>query len=479
MRHYFDSRRTKRALLAFSVSCLVYGAWVMFFWGYSMDDAFISFRYAEHLADGHGLTFTIGAQPVEGYSNFLLILILSLTYKIGLSTYLTAKLIGAVSFPLAGYVWYRFFASDANDSNWLVAPLFLIAPVTALWGVSALELGLHALIISLTVTLALRRSTWLFAVIPALILSRPEGVAIAAATAAICTLTGDGTSKDRMKFFAKAIGIVALVFTVLTLFRLHEFSYPLPNTFYSKRYGFPMAGYAELGSMSLIYWPMSLAVIWGVVELFRKRFRSKRLALFLGLYVVQAAISASVDPVQNMHFRYLAPFLPILLAITMEMVSLLSLKKHRLVSILIVSVMLILPIRLILITVTQSEKIQEAQEEMINWINTLPDSTTISVTDMGRIPYYTRVYYNDIWGLVDETAGQQGFSASREVQKAPDYFAFVGYLNGSKITLRFWREQQITDVEEFGFNYHKFGIFYPPGGNPSKFGYYYVVSERN
>lgn len=474
-----DAIRSKRGFLAFAVSCVVYIAWVTYFWGYSMDDAFISFRYAEHLADGHGLTFSIGDQAVEGYSNFLLILILSLTYKIGLPTYLTAKLIGAVAFPLAGYVWYRFFASDVDNFNWLVAPLFLIAPVTALWGVSALEIGLHALIISLTVTLALRRSSWLYAILPALVLNRPEGVAIAAVTVTICSLTGEGTLRQRLKFFAPAAAIVATVFAALTLSRLHEFGYPLPNTYYAKRFGEPLAGYAELGLMSLFFLPMSLAVIRGIVELFRKRFGSQRLALFLGLYIAQAAISASVDPVQNMHFRYLIPFLPVLLAIALEMILLLHLEKHRVVSILIVTISLFLPTRLILVTVNQSEKIQKAQNEMIDWINTLPESTTISMTDMGRIPYYTKVHYNDIWGLVDETAGQEGFSALREVFKAPDYFAFVGYINGPKITLRFWREQQITDVDEFDLNYHKFGIFYPPGESPTKLGYYYVVSERN
>lgn len=39
------------------------------------DDSYISFRYAENLARGFGLTFNPGEQPVEGYSNFLWILV--------------------------------------------------------------------------------------------------------------------------------------------------------------------------------------------------------------------------------------------------------------------------------------------------------------------------------------------------------------------------------------------------------------------
>lgn len=37
------------------------------------DDAFISFRYARNLVEGHGLVYDLG-EYVEGYSNFLWVL---------------------------------------------------------------------------------------------------------------------------------------------------------------------------------------------------------------------------------------------------------------------------------------------------------------------------------------------------------------------------------------------------------------------
>lgn len=46
-------------------------AWAL---GYAQEDAYISFRYAENLLQGHGLTFNPGEAPVEGYSNFLWVL---------------------------------------------------------------------------------------------------------------------------------------------------------------------------------------------------------------------------------------------------------------------------------------------------------------------------------------------------------------------------------------------------------------------
>ncbi|MFT5442480.1 MAG: arabinofuranosyltransferase, partial [Myxococcota bacterium] len=48
------------------------------------DDAFISFRYAKNLAMGHGIVWNPG-EYVEGYTNFLWVLILAAGMRLGLS----------------------------------------------------------------------------------------------------------------------------------------------------------------------------------------------------------------------------------------------------------------------------------------------------------------------------------------------------------------------------------------------------------
>ena len=39
-------------------------------WPFTIDDMYISLRYANHWAEGYGLVWNIGEPPVEGYSNF-------------------------------------------------------------------------------------------------------------------------------------------------------------------------------------------------------------------------------------------------------------------------------------------------------------------------------------------------------------------------------------------------------------------------
>ena len=54
---------------------LVHWALVGRFW-FVCDDAFISFRYARNWVEGHGLRYNLGDHtPVEGYSNFLWVVV--------------------------------------------------------------------------------------------------------------------------------------------------------------------------------------------------------------------------------------------------------------------------------------------------------------------------------------------------------------------------------------------------------------------
>ena len=57
------------------------------------DDAFISFRYAANLADGQGLVFNQG-ERVEGFTNFLWVLILAAVRRLGGDIPTAAHLLG-------------------------------------------------------------------------------------------------------------------------------------------------------------------------------------------------------------------------------------------------------------------------------------------------------------------------------------------------------------------------------------------------
>ena len=74
-------RPSRIALGAAHLPWLVLLAWLTSLTWFLADDAFISFRYARNLLNGHGLVFNVG-ERVEGYSNFLWIIELAAVWRI-------------------------------------------------------------------------------------------------------------------------------------------------------------------------------------------------------------------------------------------------------------------------------------------------------------------------------------------------------------------------------------------------------------
>ena len=70
------------------------------------DDAFISYRYADRLAHGHGLTWNDG-ERIEGYSNFLWVLLLSGAISVGLSPVSTSTALGLCAFVISLLYTYK------------------------------------------------------------------------------------------------------------------------------------------------------------------------------------------------------------------------------------------------------------------------------------------------------------------------------------------------------------------------------------
>jgi hypothetical protein len=60
---------------------------------FTIDDAFISYRYARNLADGLGLVYNAG-EKIEGYTNFSWTVLLALGAKLGVDPSIGAKLLG-------------------------------------------------------------------------------------------------------------------------------------------------------------------------------------------------------------------------------------------------------------------------------------------------------------------------------------------------------------------------------------------------
>jgi hypothetical protein len=115
--------------------CLGYGllAWRLWF---VSDDAFISFRYARNWVEGYGLRYNLGEHvPVEGYSNFLWVVVCALGESLGWDPFFWAPLISTgCGLALLAYVYFVMVARLRLDGEvaWLATLAFEIFPPFAI-----------------------------------------------------------------------------------------------------------------------------------------------------------------------------------------------------------------------------------------------------------------------------------------------------------------------------------------------------------
>lgn len=177
----------KLLLLLCAALAVVLGLWL--FGDHTVDDAYISFRYAHHLTTGGGLTWNVGEAPVEGYTNFLWTLLLAGADWLGLPLVTTARCLGITCLLLVGWVvWHHVRAQTDDEPAAFVALFALLAYLPAyVHAVAGLETMLYALLLLLATTTAERqadrqaeRGLWR---VPLLVLlaglTRPEGVVAA------------------------------------------------------------------------------------------------------------------------------------------------------------------------------------------------------------------------------------------------------------------------------------------------------------
>jgi arabinofuranosyltransferase len=113
------------------------------------DDAFISFRYAKHLAAGLGLRYNLGADPpVEGYSNFLWVLAMAAVEKVGGDPAVWSRGLGIACGVLLIACVTSLTARRVSDSSVAILAAALLTatfPPIAVWSTGGLDTMAFAL----------------------------------------------------------------------------------------------------------------------------------------------------------------------------------------------------------------------------------------------------------------------------------------------------------------------------------------------
>ena len=83
------------ALLAVAVVLFVVCATIVM--PFMPDDSYVTYRYAEQFAEGNGLAYNTGGERVEGYSNFLWVMIAAAVHSRGADLPATMPWVGVIT----------------------------------------------------------------------------------------------------------------------------------------------------------------------------------------------------------------------------------------------------------------------------------------------------------------------------------------------------------------------------------------------
>jgi len=243
----------KKAGLSLAVIVILAAAFTLHalaYWDWTEDDAYITFRYAENLAEGQGLVFNSG-ERVEGYSNFLWLIMTAGGMKAGIDPVPLSKTAGLISGLAALLLSWMLARRVCRPGSMvpLFAPLYMAAaPFVTRHSVSGLETCMFAALTAGAVLAAAggrgrRRQAILTVLLIALSLTRVEGpvVAILILAGRVLFSDEDNIRESLRETFLFELLPYILVFGIYYLWRWNYFNDPFANTYYAKIHYGPAA----------------------------------------------------------------------------------------------------------------------------------------------------------------------------------------------------------------------------------------------
>ena len=211
----------------------------------TIDDAYITFRFARNLANGHGFVWNLDEPPIEGFTSMLWLLTSAALINADLDVAFWTRVIGISSALGTMFLTYSIARRHMHASVWLAAlPVLMLAfsgPL-ATWASSGMETTTFGFFFILAIygfitTLRTPSHAWSIASGLAFFLAtmlRPEGVIGFAVLAGLWVVF----FRKRLSRMTVLWGLsYAVPLALYIVWRLNAFEDPLPNTFYQKTGG--------------------------------------------------------------------------------------------------------------------------------------------------------------------------------------------------------------------------------------------------
>lgn len=441
------------ALAAFAL--VVAAAW----WAQApltLDDAFISYRYARNLVQGQGLVFNYG-EFVEGYTNFLWVLIAALALLLKLDPFLVTRVLGLLAYGLGMlFCAQALYASAPRRLSSLLSLLFLGVLILPQGLLAAAGSGLETAFVGLLgILLGLSTFVWperyqrahIVTALVALLLplTRLDAVLPVVAAGLLFWLERlpkgfvAASLRTTMHFLLPALGLIAYL-----IWKWFYYGELLPNTYYAK--GGDLWSWEQglaylqafLASNPLAAALLPLAILGACAG---EHPAWRRFAQYALLVVVLRCIYVAKVGGDFMQYRFVWETWPLLVCASALGIGRIAALASPLWLLPVIGLCLLLCLQP---TTLDGKFGQQWPDEMDRYARegtrvgkalaaSLPKDTVIATTLVGTLGYYTELTIVDQWGLTDPQIARR--PVERIVTRGHVKFAPPEYLRERGVNL--------------------------------------------
>jgi hypothetical protein len=205
------------------------------------DDALITLRYARQWANGHGITWNSGEDPVEGFTNFSHVALGALALRLDLPALLCLRAFNVLSTFGLLLLTYDLARRAFDSRAWAAVAAVLVAihPALSYWSVSGLETSAYAcmLLLGIWALQTSKNGLACLAFLAASITRFEAPAAVVVAVAAHALFAPRAQRGPRIRALLPWAVVFCVAYGGYFAWRYSYFGYPLSNSAYYKARG--------------------------------------------------------------------------------------------------------------------------------------------------------------------------------------------------------------------------------------------------
>lgn len=445
------------------------------------DDAFISFRYASNFVSEHELTWNVGEERVEGYTNFFWTILIALSMFLGQEPVMSSIYWGLLFATGTLFLTYR-LSWQLFNSSWLAFLSMTLLGTNytfSAYATGGLETQMQTCLIVACTFITFSKTTkrshlmMLSLLAGCALLTRLDSAIFVGVLFVflLCSL-----ARSSMSLLDKTLATMALILPISVLlglwfwWKLSYYGDILPNTYYVKAYlispmilargGFYIYDFLR----EYLLMPFVFLAIVFIDSLLKRR----EMSLLLGMVILWLIYLIKIGG-DFMEFRLLVPILPFSFILISYLIT--SLANFRIQGALIMMIVLGSLFHAISYRGSHSiESISKLNQHLTDqkWIQAglvlgdlfaeSEEKVTIATTAAGAIPYYSQLRTIDMYGLNDKWIARNGSIVS--TRPGHQRTATVEYLMRQEVNLVLghpsisetsWYSKYKADISYLGF----------------------------